>query len=607
MAATFKAMTPYLKGIHLTLDSWRVNRRSDGWKMSPKEWAGFLAGIEDQDLREQVADLGNAGHPPFVHPVERLEGDIETLRSFFKEETPTRVCVRPSRFVQRTRHPVLECLFTNYSLGFGDASGNGFGGTFLSTAGLSYQIGVWKYQATSSCSFEFRNLLDALSREGEAGRLSDSFVLMMTDNQPVEEALFKGTSASKSLLQMVQEFHSLEMEFGFVALICHCSGKRMIAQGTDADVALEELRKARIKRQLSLHVILIPRLCTPSWLRQLFKAADIILEIPPGTPFWPSDMYEPLFVGILLPFSRFEPWSLRFSPKGVFCTNSFHSVGGFPPCHGVWCATCYSLDSNSAGFYSQADDREVHRLVGNNPTTNLWGPKAPDLKQFDEARPGDHLLSPFLIIRANLDVFWSRTRSTVKTNRGTVERTLASLTEVGLQGPFYDPGPTPFRDFCGFETAIGVLMDSQKGGKYHASQHKQWDSIRKVKSSVASFEKVSNKNPLSQLTLVEAERGFVQRFHYGQSASLWYQRFASGCKKARMGQDVRPNQALKTELWIRVLEFCRERARGARSVQENEAWIMAGAYFAFTYVLSLRGPEGFMFEISLLREHRRWR
>eukprot|EP00980_Cylindrotheca_fusiformis_P021935 scaffold8770_cov167-Cylindrotheca_fusiformis.AAC.2 len=400
LAATYKAMTPYLKGIHLTLDSWRANRRSDGWKMSPKEWAGFLAGVENPDLREQLADLGNADHPPFVHPVDRLEGDLDALRSFFQQESPSRVCVRPSRFIQVV-------------LGFGDASGNGFGGTFLSTAGLSYQIGVWKYRGTSSCSFEFRNLLDSLRREGEAGRLTDSFVLMMTDNQPVEEALFKGTSASKSLLQMVQEFHALEMEFGFVALVCHCSGKRMIAQGTDglsrgglnegvmggksmltfvplhlsafqrtpllepwvrswtgraavflshedwflrghdivngtdsflptedgsnqvpfwkpviehgvlvwspppaaADVALEELRKARIKRQLSLHVILIPRLCTPAWLRQLFKASDIILEIPPGAPFWPSDMYEPLFVGILLPFSRFEPWSLRFSPK----------------------------------------------------------------------------------------------------------------------------------------------------------------------------------------------------------------------------------------------------------------------------------------------------
>eukprot|EP00980_Cylindrotheca_fusiformis_P008541 scaffold1809_cov107-Cylindrotheca_fusiformis.AAC.5 len=395
MAATFKAMNPYLKGIHLTLDSWRANRKSDGWKMKPKEWAEFLQHIEDDDLREQLADLGNAGHPSSVSPVPRLRGDLETLRSFLSPPEPIKVCVRPSRFVQVV-------------LAFGDASGNGFGGTFLSTKGLSYQTGVWKYRATSSCSFEFRNLLDSLEREGRENRLKDAFVLFMTDNKAVEETLFKGSSKSPDLLRMVQEFHQLEMKYGFVALVVHCAGTRMIAQGTDglsrgglnegvmggepmssflplhltaferspelkpwveswagseavfltpedwfirghdlcfvgehtpsprqrikkievksgvmiwspppaaAMVALEELRKARIKRQRSTHVILIPRLCTPMWLKQLYKASDLVLEIPPTCPFWSSNMFEPLFVGILLPFCRCDPWSLRLAPK----------------------------------------------------------------------------------------------------------------------------------------------------------------------------------------------------------------------------------------------------------------------------------------------------
>eukprot|EP00980_Cylindrotheca_fusiformis_P003889 scaffold863_cov100-Cylindrotheca_fusiformis.AAC.4 len=393
MAATFKAMNPYLKGIHLTLDSWRANRRSDGWKMKPREWAEFLQHIEDEDLRDQLADLGNAGHPDYVSPVPRLRGDLETLRTFLSPAEPIRVCVRPSRFVQVV-------------LAFGDASGNGFGGTFLSTKGLSYQTGVWKYKGTSSCSFEFRNLLDSLEREGKEDRLKDAFVLFMTDNKAVEETLFKGSSKSPDLLRMVQEFHQLVMRFGFVALVVHCAGTRMIAQGTDglsrgglnegvmggepmesflplhltaferspelmpwvnswagpdavflspedwflrghdlcltprpsspggekelevraglmiwspppaaAMVALEELRKARIKRHRSTHVILIPRLCTPMWLKQLYKASDLVLEIPPTCPFWSTNMFEPLFIGILLPFCRCDPWCLRLAPK----------------------------------------------------------------------------------------------------------------------------------------------------------------------------------------------------------------------------------------------------------------------------------------------------
>jgi hypothetical protein len=82
-----------------------------------------------------------------------------------------------------------------------------------------------------------------------------------------------------------------------------------------ADVALTELRKARIKRQLSSHIFICPRLCTSLWIRQLFKASDIVLEIPPGKSFWPSNMHEPLLIGILFPFIRCYPWQLRSTPR----------------------------------------------------------------------------------------------------------------------------------------------------------------------------------------------------------------------------------------------------------------------------------------------------
>ena len=37
-----------------------------------------------------------------------------------------------------------------------------------------------------------------------------------------------------------------------------------------ADVALAELRKARIKRQTSAHIFVCPRLCSPLWIKQLY-------------------------------------------------------------------------------------------------------------------------------------------------------------------------------------------------------------------------------------------------------------------------------------------------------------------------------------------------
>eukprot|EP00980_Cylindrotheca_fusiformis_P021721 scaffold8546_cov73-Cylindrotheca_fusiformis.AAC.4 len=308
-----------------------------------------------------------------------------------------------------------------------------------------------------------------------------------------------------------------------------------------ANVALEERRKARIKRHLSTHIFLVPRLCTPSWLKQLFKAADVILEIPPGCPFWPSHMFEPLFVGIVLRTKRELQIMWKVAPMDA---------------RGV----LYEFVSLSRRIPSLP--RDVVRR-GGDPDPNR----------------DSHQSLLKTIMRANLDVLWSRTRSTVKTNRNTVARAISSLERLGRGGPFYDPGPTPFSDFCGFETALAVLVDSQWGGKYSQS-HKQWDSIRKSRNGVMCGDSI-----------------LVKQHPFGTNDSQL------GCK-ARMGQDVRPNQALKTELWIEILEACREKARVSHSVEEGDGWILAGAYLAFAYVLSLRGPEGFMFEISLLAEHR---
>ncbi|KAI2509912.1 hypothetical protein MHU86_4477 [Fragilaria crotonensis] len=82
-----------------------------------------------------------------------------------------------------------------------------------------------------------------------------------------------------------------------------------------AEVALAEMRKARIKRQKSAHVFVCPRLCTGQWVRHLYKAADFVFEVPVGSEMWSSSMHEPLLIGILFPFIRVKPWQLRGSPK----------------------------------------------------------------------------------------------------------------------------------------------------------------------------------------------------------------------------------------------------------------------------------------------------
>lgn len=80
-----------------------------------------------------------------------------------------------------------------------------------------------------------------------------------------------------------------------------------------AEAAVEELRKARHKRQESQHLFIVPRLMTPLWRKHLHKAADLVLCLNPGHPAWPEDMLEPLTLAFVFPFIRCKPWQLRGS------------------------------------------------------------------------------------------------------------------------------------------------------------------------------------------------------------------------------------------------------------------------------------------------------
>jgi len=60
VAGTYKNINPNLKGYHLIIDSWRQNRKEDGWKMSRREWYSYLESVEDEDEREAIRALGEA-------------------------------------------------------------------------------------------------------------------------------------------------------------------------------------------------------------------------------------------------------------------------------------------------------------------------------------------------------------------------------------------------------------------------------------------------------------------------------------------------------------------------------------------------------------------
>ena len=93
-----------------------------------------------------------------------------------------------------------------------------------------------------------------------------------------------------------------------------------------ADVALEELLKARHKRSDTYHIIVIPRLYTPRWRRLFNKACDFTFSVPPNKSFWSAAMFEPLWVGIVLPFTHHRPWQLKRAPLLVDLERELREV-----------------------------------------------------------------------------------------------------------------------------------------------------------------------------------------------------------------------------------------------------------------------------------------
>ena len=50
-----------------------------------------------------------------------------------------------------------------------------------------------------------------------------------------------------------------------------------------AQYTVEQLRKAHHRHQKSMHVVVIPRLFTSLWRKQLYKVADLVFEILAGS------------------------------------------------------------------------------------------------------------------------------------------------------------------------------------------------------------------------------------------------------------------------------------------------------------------------------------
>ena len=49
-------------------------------------------------------------------------------------------------------------------------------------------------------------------------------------------------------------------------------------------------------------------------MKQVFKSADVVFEVPPRRAYWGYDMHKPVLIAIVFPFIRNKPWQLQSTP-----------------------------------------------------------------------------------------------------------------------------------------------------------------------------------------------------------------------------------------------------------------------------------------------------
>ena len=212
-----------------------------------------------------------------------------------------------------------------------------------------------------------------------------------------------------------------------------------------------------------------------------------------------------------------------------------------------------------------------------------------------------HLKEPDLkmaVRRVILDSFWSRESSTVRSNETVVRRAINDSLSLGFRPPFPPRGPLP-DNVDDVAIAILSVQASLRPGRY--KDYTQYDTIRGLRSAYGNLARSSAGAVVENWTLA-GEDGRASRLSKLATDSLWYGRFSAGCRK-RMGQDIRPNMAVSTDVMLALQEEVRRRAKVADDDIERTKWIVFGTYAVVSYVASLRGQEGRMLDLHGLRTH----
>ncbi len=112
----------------------------------------------------------------------------------------------------------------------------------------------------------------------------------------------------------------------------HCAGGTYVwcPPPAAASAVIDFLGSSTHKRSNSIHVIVVPRMMTSQWKKNLGKLTDIQFGIPCDTPVWPARMFEDLDMFISLPLSKFSneagAWRFKGSERVDRCASAVRGM-----------------------------------------------------------------------------------------------------------------------------------------------------------------------------------------------------------------------------------------------------------------------------------------
>ena len=227
LAMAFPAMMPFLRGLYLTMNSWRKLRDGQGWKLTKRAFEAFMqeARRSGEHLNDDCVMEDSESPPPvFVRAVPRLFSQLKALEKMFESDEPGLRLVRGT--------DIMQAMYI-----FGDASGSGFGSSWNEDVQrVGYRFGVWgEDNSDKSSNFrELRNLVETLEALGREGKLNGKEIFIFTDNMVSESIAAAGSSTSELLYDLVVRLVAcLGMRFRCSVQFIHVAGTRMIKQGSD--------------------------------------------------------------------------------------------------------------------------------------------------------------------------------------------------------------------------------------------------------------------------------------------------------------------------------------------------------------------------------------